>query len=515
MKTIKNLTSDQIRKSILQLAIQGKLVKQDPNDEPASELVKRIYEEKQRLIKEGKIKKDKNESYIYKGDDNCYYEKIGKEVKNITSELPFEIPDNWTWIRLSNYCYLNGGYAFKSNNFSNEGIRVIRISDFDEDGIKSKEIKRYRYSNEMDKSKIEVNDIIVCMTGGTVGKSLYIKQLEEPSYLNQRVALIRTKDKLSDYLANVFKSPYIQELVKNNITSTNDNISMNFLNNILIPIPPFNEQLRIQSKLLYCEPLIKNYEYLERQLTQLESTFEERLKASILQFAIEGKLVKQDPNDEPASVLLERIKAEKEKLIKEGKIKRDKSDYKIVVGDDKNYYEKLPASWKTISLNDVCSLISRGKTPKYSDNGKVLVLAQKCNQWDGIHLDRCLKTEVSELIRYTDSYLLKVGDIVINSTGGGTVGRTGYVSNSIIKEQQVVWDTHITVVRPMLKMNSKFVYLFLISPIIQTGIEKKCEGSTNQIELYSKVIKSYRIPLPPFNEQSKIVNKIDKIFSSI
>ena len=325
MKTIKNLTAEEIRKSILQLAIQGKLVKQDPSDEPASELVKRIYAEKQKLIREGKIKKDKNESFIFKGDDNCYYEKIGKEVKNITSELPFEIPDNWTWIRLSNYCYLNGGYAFKSNNFSNEGIRVIRISDFDENGIKSKEIKRYPYSNEMDKSKIEVNDIIVCMTGGTVGKSLYIKQLEEPSYLNQRVALIRTKDKLSDYLANVFKSPYIQELVKDNITSTNDNISMNFLNNILIPIPPFNEQLRIQSKLLYCEPLIKNYEYLERQLTQLESNFEERLKASILQYAIEGKLVKQNPNDEPASVLLERIKAEKEKLISEGKIKRDKN----------------------------------------------------------------------------------------------------------------------------------------------------------------------------------------------
>ena len=294
MKTIKNLTAEQIRKSILQLAIQGKLVKQDPTDEPASELVKRIYEEKQKLINEGKIKKDKNESYIYKGDDNCYYEKIGDETRNITDVLPFEIPNKWTWIRLSNYCYLNGGYAFKSTHFSNEGIRVIRISDFDEGGIKSKEIKRYPYSNEMEKSKIEVNDIIVCMTGGTVGKSLYIKQLDEPSYLNQRVALIRAKDKLSDYLAHVFKSPYIQELVKDNITSTNDNISMNFLNNILIPIPPFNEQLRIQSKLSYCEPLIKNYEHSERKLTQLELEFEEKLKASILQYAIEGKLTYQE-----------------------------------------------------------------------------------------------------------------------------------------------------------------------------------------------------------------------------
>ena len=125
MKTIKNLTADQIRKSILQLAIQGKLVKQDPNDEPASELVKRIYEEKQRLIKEGKIKKDKNESYIYKGDDNCYYEKIGKEVRNITDELPFEIPDSWTWVRLKNLCKII--FSGKSPKYSKEPTKHIAI----------------------------------------------------------------------------------------------------------------------------------------------------------------------------------------------------------------------------------------------------------------------------------------------------------------------------------------------------------------------------------------------------
>ena len=323
---------------------------------------------------------------------------------------------------------------------------------------------------------------------------------------------------ISEIIMYFISSPLFQSLMKDITKKSGQafyNLSKERFANLYFPIPPEREIRRILSKINQVEPLLEYYKNEVNKLTNLESLFEEKLKASILQYAIEGKLVKQDPNDEPASKLLERIQEEKEKLIKDGKIKRDKHESEIVASDDKNYYEKLPASWKTISLNDVCSLISRGKTPKYSNNGKVLVLAQKCNQWDGIHLDRCLKTEASELIRYTDSYLLKVGDIVINSTGGGTVGRTGYVSNSIIKEQQVVWDTHITVVRPMLKMNSKFVYLFLISPIIQTGIEKKCEGSTNQIELYPKVIKSYRIPLPPLNEQSKIVNKIDKIFSSI
>ena len=190
MKTIKNLKAEEIRKSILQLAIQGKLVKQDPNDEPASELVKRIYAEKQKLIKEGKIKRDKNESYIFKGDDNCYYEKIGKNEPVKLEDLPFDIPDNWTWIRLKNISSLNGGYAFKSDKFSNDGVRIIRISDFDEKGIKNKDIKRYPYSKELDSYLIIKNDILLCMTGGTVGKSVYIQELEENCYINKHILFL-------------------------------------------------------------------------------------------------------------------------------------------------------------------------------------------------------------------------------------------------------------------------------------------------------------------------------------
>ena len=159
MKTIKNLTADELRKSILQLAIQGKLVKQNINDEPASELVKRIHEEKKKLIAEGKIKNDKNESYIFKGDDNCYYEKIGKNEPIKLEDLPFDIPDTWTWIRLKNISNLNGGYAFKSEKFCNDGIRVIRISDFDENGLKHKNIKRYPYSPDLDSYRIIPQEI--------------------------------------------------------------------------------------------------------------------------------------------------------------------------------------------------------------------------------------------------------------------------------------------------------------------------------------------------------------------
>ena len=431
---------------------------------------------------------------------NCYYEKIGKEVKNITSELPFEIHDNWTWIRLSNYCYLNGGYAFKSNNFSNEGIRVIRISDFDENGIKSKEIKRYPYSNEMDKSKIEVNDIIVCMTGGTVGKSLYIKQLEEPSYLNQRVALIRTKDKLSDYLANVFKSPYIQELVKDNITSTNDNISMNFLNNILIPIPPFNEQLRIQSKLLYCEPLIKNYEYLERQLTQLESNFEERLKASILQYAIEGKLVKQNPNDEPASVLLERIKAEKEKLISEGKIKRDKNDSIIEQSDDKNYYQNqwVYAKLKSFLIPNKNGLPAT-KYIKYIDIDSI------DNKKHEIKSYKLIKAETATP---RARRILMEGDILYSIV-------RPYLENiaKVTKDySNCIGSTGFYICRPIKYLTTDFLFIILLSPYFKSKVMPHMKGD-NSPSITSKVLEEIQIAIPSLAQQKKINLKVAEIMS--
>ena len=364
----------------------------------------------------------------------------------------------------------------------------------------------------MDKSKIEVNDIIVCMTGGTVGKSLYIKQLEEPSYLNQRVALIRTKDKLSDYLANVFKSPYIQELVKNNITSTNDNISMNFLNNILIPIPPFNEQLRIQSKLLYCEPLIKNYEYLERQLTQLESTFEERLKASILQFAIEGKLVKQDPNDEPASVLLERIKAEKEKLIKEGKIKRDKSDYEIVVGDDKNYYAcygiNAPSQWCICCLSSISIKIVDGNhnPPRGIDHFSEYMMLSSLNIDNNglVNLSSVRYLTKEQFIDENKRTNIQLNDILLTTVG--SLGRC-FVLNKVIP---VAFQRSVSVITTLI--NPQFLRLFFLSPSFQKYMQLNAKG-TAQKGFYLNQLSDSLIAFPSLKEQDLIVKIVESILN--
>ena len=237
----------QLKKSILQYAIQGKLVAQNPKDEPASELLKRINEEKEQLIKDGKIKREKNTSIIFKGDDNKYFEKKGNEVVCIDDEIPFEIPDSWEWARLGNCCTLIGGYAFKSHEIKSQfGHRVIRISDISDEGLTDNNIVRYNGTLDLSKYKIINNDILIAMTGGTVGKSmLFSSKSNDVLLLNQRVAIIRYNLILPQYIYAFIKSPYIKEIIDNAKNSTNDNISMADISDFLIPLPPLDEQKRI------------------------------------------------------------------------------------------------------------------------------------------------------------------------------------------------------------------------------------------------------------------------------
>ena len=285
------MKAQDLKRSILQLAIQGKLVPQNPSDEPASELLKKIKAEKAELVKQGKIKKDKQESYIYKGSDNNYYEKIGSEIKDITDEIPFEIPENWEWVRLGNISNINGGFAFKSTKYVPNGVRVIRISDFDELGIKNKNIVRYSFSQELLPYELEKNNIILAMTGGTVGKSYLVEHLDEPMYVNQRVATIKILNPLEiKYINTVILSDITQKIIKYSKNSTNDNISMDTIKGFLFPLPPLSEQGRIVKKIEELEPFIEEYGKTEVELTALNSNFPEQIKKSILQYAIQGKL---------------------------------------------------------------------------------------------------------------------------------------------------------------------------------------------------------------------------------
>ena len=253
---------EQLKKSILQEAIEGRLVPQDPNDEPASVLLERIRAEKERLVKEKKIKKDKNESRIYRAEDGHWmehFEDKSREDVCIDEEIPFELPNGWEWCRLGSVSSLIGGFAFKSNEYTQAGSRVIRISDISEEGFVNKNVVRYPFNVKLSQYIIKQYDILMAMTGGTVGKSLLVKELpEEMMLLNQRVALIRLFNHIYiKYVDYVIKSNFIQDIIQQSKNSTNDNISMTDIYDFLIPLPPLAEQHRIVEKIESLLPKIE------------------------------------------------------------------------------------------------------------------------------------------------------------------------------------------------------------------------------------------------------------------
>lgn len=263
---------------------------------------------------------------------------------------------------------------------------------------------------------------------------------------------------------------------------------------------------------------------------ELDANLSNKLRKSILQEAIRGKLVEQNPDDEPASVLLEKIKAEKDRLIKEKKIKRDKQDSIIYRGDDNKYYENLngeviditdqipfdiPTSWRWVRLEMICLYIQRGKSPKYSPIKQFPVVAQKCNQWSGFSLEKALFIDPKTVPSYQGERILQNGDLLWNSTGLGTLGRMAVYRSDLNPYGWAVADSHVTVIRPMPQIVSDYLFAYFASPTVQTVIEDKADGSTKQKELATSTIKGYYVPLPPTNEQMRIVKRIRTLFQSL
>ena len=278
------------------------------------------------------------------------------------------------------------------------------------------------------------------------------------------------------------------------------------------------------------EQLKKKLNQLLNEAIELDRHLLTALPKSILQEAIQGKLVPQDSNDEPASVLLERIREEKQRLLKEGKLKKkDITDSVIFKGDDNKYFEKvendilcleeeipfeIPDSWSWVRLNDICEYIQRGKSPKYSEVKKYPVVAQKCNQWSGFSLEKALFIDPNTLSSYGQERFLQHGDLLWNSTGLGTLGRMAIYNESVNPYGVAVADSHVTVIRPIKSfINFEYLYLYFSSNEVQSVIEDKADGSTKQKELATKTIKSYLVPLPPLSEQHRIVAKYYSIAS--
>ena len=500
MKTIKNLKAEEIRKSILQLAIQGKLVKQDPNDEPASELVKRIYVEKQKLIKEGKIKKDKNESFIFKGDDNCYYEKIVNSEPVKLDDLPFDIPDNWTWIRLKSLANIYNG-----NSINEEEKRKKYMGVDGLDFIATKDVgfdRTIAYNNGVNipyDSSFKIapsGKVLMCIEGGSAGRKIAIT--DRDVCFGNKLACLDTIIISDLYLFHILQSNEFLSIFKSSLSGIIGGVSINILKNFMIPLPPLEEQKRIVDKINSFEPLLLQYELAETKLSLLEQEFPDKLKKSILQYAIEGKLVKQNPNDEPASILLERIKQEKERLVKEGKIKCDKNESYIYQGDDKNYYENLPQGWSVTTLATIISLTSgTDLTPlEYSSNNigvPYLTGASNISSKNEIIINRYTKE------KYINSHL---GEILLSCKG--TVGK-------IVKNN--IGDCHVARQFMSIKsfINKEYLVIYL-----QTLVDALVSEARSMIPgIDRNQILSKLILLPPYEQQFKISEKVNKIIDCL
>ena len=535
------MNGKQLKNSILQWAIQGKLVPQNPNDEPASVLLDKIRQEKERLIKEKKIKRDKNASIIYRGEDNSYYEKIlatGK-VKCIDDEVPFEIPQGWEWCRLRDI--ILGTNAGKSPNCEkrpkkSEEWGVLTTTSIQENAFLSNENKvlpkHYvitpehcvRYGDILITRAGPVNRTgIVCMVENNCDKLILSDKTVRIDYMRDHCN--------PKFLVFVLNSTAIHDLVMSatvGMAASQVNVSQNSIQNTLIPFPPSKEQQKIINKLEALLPQIEKYDNAQNKLDELNKTVKDIIKKSILQEAIQGKLVPQLAEEDTAQELLEQIKAEKQKLVKEGKLKKSALTTSVIFrGDDNKYCEKscedticiddeipfdIPVNWAWVRLDDICSFIHRGKSPKYSLIKKYPVVAQKCNQWSGFSIEKAKFIEPQSISSYKEEYILQDEDLMWNSTGLGTLGRMAIYYKKLNPYELAVADSHVTVIRPYKQyVVSEYLYYYFASNTVQSVIEDKSDGSTKQKELSTKTVKSYLVPLPPMEEQKRIVEKVEKL----
>ena len=515
------MNGKQLKNSILQWAIQGKLVPQDPNDEPASVLLERIREETARLVKEKKIKKDKNESIIFRGDDNSHYEKFADgTVKCIDDEIPFEIPQSWCWVRLGQVFSHCTGKALNGANKKGELYQYITTSNLYWDKFELTTLKEmYFTEDELDKCTAKKGDLLVC-EGGDIGRSAiwnYDYDIRIQNHIHKLRSFMPICTRFFYHILYLYKG--IGNIGGKGIGI--QGLSSGALHNILLPFPSLNEQQRIVSKIEDLIPIVDKYEKSEEALNKLNAEIFDKLKKSVLQEAIQGKLVPQDPNDEPASVLLERIKEEKAKLFKEGKLKKkDLVDSVIFKGDDNKYYEKIgsqvtciddeipfeiPSSWAWIRLGNIFQH-NTGKALNGSNQKGVFYdyITTSNLYWNSFVLGK-LRT-----MPFTDDELdkctVKKGDLLVCE--GGDIGRSAIWNY----DYDIRIQNHIHRLRAYTPICTMFVYytLYLYK---HTGL---IGGKGIGIQgLSSNALHKLLLPLPSIAEQKRIVDKLEFVIASI
>ena len=502
------MTAQELKNSILQLAIQGKLVKQDPNDEPASVLLEKIKEERKKLIEEKKIKKEKY-SEIYKdSSDNHYYEKFEDgTVNDITDEIPFKIPDSWSWIRHNQLFEVVGGSQPPKSEFSDfqeeNYVRLYQIRDYGENPVPI-----YVDKNKVSKFS-KKGDIILARYGASLGKVFWA---EDGAY---NVALARVCKNyesdniiLDEFLFAYYLSSIYQLFVKSASRSAQAGFNKDDLNSLFFPLPPYNEQKRIVEKIEYFTPYVKKYNNIYNKLEILNSNYKDELKKSILQYAIQGKLVKQNLEDESAEVLIDKILDEKRELIKTKQLKKENLSVIYKDSTDNQFYEKfddgkivnitdeipfdIPDTWQWTRLNNIVKSINAGgdKPKVFSKNiteKNVIPVISNGEKNEGI-------------FGFTDKPVISEKSLTIS--GRGTIGY------SKIRTIPYVPIVRLLVLIPLTNTNLEYIQLS-IQALIERGV------GTAVKQLTVPMIKPKLIPTPPLSEQEKILEIFNKFIKII
>lgn len=447
---------------------------------------------------EGKLTRKLNaeDSKIYLLNNSINYSKYG----------PYDLPEKWYWVKCKDVCKLLGGFAFKSDNYtdSKDAVRVIRISDFNNDKLLDDEIKKYPYSNVLDAYEIFENDILMCMTGGTVGKTCLFPKLSYRCFLNQRVALFRTEHLEINYLYYVLKSQNILKIINDTKRSTNDNISMKIIGEFDIPFPPLEEQKRIVAKL---DEIFAELDKIDEKQTRL-ANIQEKMEAKILKVAIQGKLVEQRPEEGTGEELFKHIQLEKQELIKQGKIKKEKP---LPAIEDVEIPFAIPSTWKWVRLGDLgnykkgpfgSSLTKSMFVPKSEDSIKVY------EQKNAIQKNWNIGTYYIEKKYYESDmkgFTLLPGDIIVSCAG--TIGETYVIPN----EAEIgIINQALMRMRIMKSVNIDY-FLIYFDFILKGAANDKGKGTAIKNIPPFDILKNMLVPLPPFEEQKRIVEKIEEL----
>ena len=493
-----------LREKVLDLAIRGKLVPQDPNDEPATVLLERIREQKKQMVQEGKLKaKDiKNDTVIFKGDDSLHYEKLANgTVKCIEDEIPFDVPEGWAWERLGNISTIARGgsprpiKAFLTSDA--KGVNWIKIGDTEKDGKYIFSTKERIKPEGVSKSRFVKSGDFLLTNSMSFGRP-YILKTE--GCIHDGWLVIGDIDLIfdQDYLYYALSAKYMYQTMSIMAGgSTVDNLNSDLVKSLMFPIPPINEQKYIARKVSDLLELVESIKSNEETIGGEISL----IKAKILDLAIQGKLVPQDPNDEPASVLLDRIRAEKEELIKAGKIKRDKKESVIFKGDDNSYYQKietgeavyteklsLPPNWVACTIMDISYTVGNKDnqilTKSLNCEGRIPVISQGQKFIDG----------------YCDDIEKGIYDVPVLLFGDHT---------KVVKYIDVpfVVGADGTKLHKIIQANNKFVYYWML----YAAINLDDKGYARHYSL----LKRTALWFPPLAEQKRIVEAIETIFAQL